>query len=55
MVNNYGNYVIQKALKLSSGKIKEKLIQQILKNLHIIEDKKIIYKWEMIITSKTTF
>jgi hypothetical protein len=49
--NNYGNYVIQKAVKLSSGKIQEKLIKEIVKNLHKLEDKKIINKWKMIISN----
>ena len=52
--NNYGNYVIQKAVKLSSGKSQEKLIKEIAKNLHKLEDKKIINKWKMII-SMTNF
>jgi hypothetical protein len=52
ILNNYGNYVIQKALKLSSGIYQNILIQEIYKNLYIIEDKKIINKWKMIISSK---
>ena len=54
MLNNYSNYVIQKAIKLSSGNSRERLIQDILKNLYVIEDKKIINKWKMIISSKFT-
>jgi F0F1-type ATP synthase delta subunit len=49
--NNFGNYVIQKAVKLSSGKSQEKLIKEIIKNLHKLEDKKIINKWKMIIST----
>ena len=52
--NNYGNYVIQKAVKLSSGKSQEKIIKEIIKNLYKLEDKKIINKWKMII-SMTNF
>ena len=52
--NSYGNYVIQKAVKLSSGKIREKLIKEIMKNLNKLEEKKIISKWKMII-SQTNF
>ena len=52
--NNYGNYVIQKAVKLSSGKSQEKLIKGIMKNLHKLEDKKIINKWKMIISNTNT-
>lgn len=55
MLNNYGNYVIQKAIKLSSGKSQDRLINDIVKNLYIIEDKKIINKWKMIISSKSSF
>ena len=51
MQNNYANYVIQKAVKLSSGKSQERLIKDILKNIHKLEDKKIINKWKMIISS----
>ena len=51
ITNNYGNYVIQKAVKLSSGKSQEKLIKEIMKNLHKLEDKKIINKWKMIIST----
>ena len=42
--NKNRNYVIQKALKLSSGKFQEKLIKEIIKNLDKLEDKKIINK-----------
>ena len=52
MLNNYGNYVIQKAIKLSSGKYQDILIQEIYNNLYMIENKKIINKWKMIISSK---
>ena len=46
--------MIQKAVKLSLGKIQEKLIKEIIKNLDKLEDKKIINKWKMII-SNTNF
>ena len=55
ILNNYGNYVIQKALKLSSGIYQNTLIQEIYKNLYLIEDKKIINKWKMIISSKFSY
>ena len=54
MKNKYGNYVIQKALKLSSGNYKEKLILEINKNINKLEDKKIINKWKAIILPKST-
>ena len=55
MRNNYGNYVVQKAVKLSSGKNQERLIKDIMKNIYKIEDKKIIGKWKMIISSSKSF
>jgi hypothetical protein len=55
MINNYGNYVVQKAIKLSSGESQERLIQDIIKNLSKLEDKKIINKWRAIISSKSSF
>jgi len=53
--NKYGNYVIQKAVKLSSGAYRDKLIAEISKNLNKLEDKKIINKWKAIISSKPSF
>ena len=53
--NKYGNYVIQKAVKLSSGAYRDKLITEISKNLNKLEDKKIINKWKTIISSKSSF
>ena len=50
--NKYGNYVIQKAVKLSSGIFREKIIGKISKNINKLEDKKIINKWKAIIYSK---
>lgn len=49
MKNNYGNYVVQKALKISTGSIKNKLIISILKNIEKIGDKKLIGKWKNIV------
>lgn len=49
MKNNYGNYVVQKALKISSGTPKQKLIISILKNIEKIGDKKLIAKWKSIV------
>ena len=55
MRNNFGNYVVQKAVKLSSGKSQERLIREILKNINKLEDKKIISKWKMIIYSSKSY
>lgn len=49
MENNYGNYVIQKALKLSNKLDKITLIQNIYRNINKIKDKKLIEKWKSII------
>jgi len=54
MKNNYGNYVIQKALKLAMNKHKCKLVESILKNLEKIGDKKLIQKWKSIVQSHAT-
>ena len=50
--NKYGNYVIQKAVKLSTGESREKIVGEINKNINKLEDKKIINKWKTIISSK---
>lgn len=47
----YGNYVIQKALKLSKGVYRKKLIGLILKDIKKLEDKKLIAKWKLIVNS----
>jgi hypothetical protein len=49
MKNNYGNFVVQKALKLSTGHNKLKLISCIVKNIEKIGDRKIILKWKSIV------
>ncbi len=49
MKNNFGNYVVQKALKISTGAPKLKLIVSILKNIEKIGDKKLIIKWRNIV------
>ena len=51
MKNNYGNYVIQKAIKLSSGRNYERLFKEINQNMHKLDDKKIIKKWQIILST----
>jgi hypothetical protein len=51
MKNNYGNYVIQKALKLARGETKVVLLKSIAKNVDRIGDKKLIQKWRGIVNS----
>lgn len=49
MKNNYGNYVVQSALKLAKKNQKEMLINNMLKNIDKMKDKKLINKWKVII------
>jgi hypothetical protein len=49
MKNNYGNYVIQKALKLSSGKSKKLLVITVQNNINKLKEKKLIIKWHSIL------
>ena len=51
MKNNYGNFVVQKSLKLSNGKHKLKLLKSMIKNIEKIGDRKLIFKWKSIIES----
>jgi hypothetical protein len=51
MKNNYGNYVVQKALKLSQGNFKGRLVSSILKNIEKIGDRKLVLKWKSIVYS----
>lgn len=53
MKNNFGNYVIQKALKISRGDSKIKLIDIAYKNIEKIGEKRIMERWrEIIIVTK---
>ncbi len=47
--NSYGNYVVQKSLKIAQGKDKTQLITAILKCIPQIPDRKIRQKWEKIV------
>ncbi len=47
--NNYGNYVLQKALKLANINTRISLINTILQNLEKLGDKKLIIKWKHIV------
>lgn len=51
MKNAYGNYVVQKALKLVNGNNKSLLISTLTKNLDKLSDKKLINKWRIIINN----
>jgi hypothetical protein len=49
MKNNFGNFVVQKALKMSTENNMIKLLQLIHMNLEKIGDKKLITKWRSIV------
>ena len=49
--NNYGNYVIQTALKTAKNGMKISLINAIENNLNILGEKKLINKWKSILAS----
>jgi len=51
MKNNYGNYVVQKVLKIANLETRKKLIDLICKHFDKIGDKKLILKWKNIIQS----
>ena len=51
--NSFGNFVLQKSLKLSSGRRKIKLTNSIKKSLDKLTDKKLIKKWKTILSSST--
>ena len=53
MKNNYGNYVVQKSLKLSSGDCQKKIIKVINNNISKITDLKIKLKWKSIVENYT--
>ena len=53
MKNNFGNYVIQKALKISKGEIKNLLISTVSRNISKLNDKKLISKWKSIVGGYT--
>lgn len=47
--NNYGNYVVQKAMKLASGINRMKLISAVSKGIEKIGDRRLVLKWKSII------
>ena len=49
MKNNFGNYVIQKGLKISKGKERVLLVDTVNKNIFRLNDKKLISKWKSIV------
>ena len=51
MKSNYGNYVIQKAIKLAKGDYKQKLVFNAAKDINKLNDSKLIQKWKSILSS----
>ena len=49
MKSNYGNYVIQKAIKLSKGEYKNKFVFTAAKEINKLNDNKLIQKWKSIL------
>ena len=49
MKSNYGNYVIQKAIKLSKGEYKKKFVFSAAKEINKLNDNKLIQKWKSIL------
>jgi hypothetical protein len=55
MKNEYGNFVIQKALKLSQNLNRKRLVKLIQKNVEKIGDKKLILKWNYVSSQNLPF
>ena len=51
MKSNYGNYVIQKVLKLAKGENKNKLVFTAATDINKLNDNKLIQKWKSILNS----
>ena len=49
MKSNFGNYVIQKAIKLAKSSEKNKLVYNAAKYIHLLNDHKLIQKWKHIL------
>ena len=49
MKSNYGNYVIQKVIKLAKGKCKNKLVYNAAKEINKLNENKIAHKWKSIL------
>ena len=49
MKSNYGNYVIQKAIKLAKGEYKNKFVFTAAKEINKLNDNKLIQKWKSIL------
>ena len=48
--NQFGNFVVQKSLKIAQGRDREKLIAAIRSKIPEINDRKIRMRWEQIVS-----
>ena len=51
MKSNYGNYVVQKVIKISKGENKKKFVFNAAKDVDKLNDNKLIQKWKSILSS----
>ena len=51
MKSSFGNYVVQKALKVSNEENKNKLVETILNNIEKLNERKLIDKWKKIVSN----
>jgi hypothetical protein len=49
MKSNYGNYVIQKAIKLSKNELKQKIVFEAAKEINNLCEKKLIIRWKSLL------
>ena len=51
MKSSFGNYVVQKALKVSNEENRNKLVETILNNIEKLNERKLIDKWKKIVSN----
>jgi hypothetical protein len=54
MKDQYGNYVVKKAIACTVGKLKSQIIHNVKKNIKKLTDKKLIEKWNSIVQKNVT-
>ena len=50
MKSNYGNYVVQKVIKLANGESKKNFVFNAAKEIEKLNDNKLIQKWKLILS-----
>ena len=50
MKSNYGNYVVQKVIKIAEGENKKKFVFNAAKDIDKINDNKLIQKWKSLLS-----